>query len=215
SGSGGGLSDVEAQPSYQQGVVTQSSTQRASPDVSYDADPNTGFPVYDSFNNGSAAPWSQFGGTSDAAPQWAGLIALADQGRIANGLSPLDGPSQTLPMIYGLSSSDFRDITTGSSTGSPRISASAGYDEVTGRGSPIANRAPADPGGGNIVPAAPRFVVSPSSPSTAGNTLSVTVSAVDSTGKTVTSFLGAVSLSSNDLQAVLPSAYTFTAADKG
>src|SRR5262249_57433642 len=115
SGSGGGLSDVEAQPSYQQGVVTQSSTQRASPDVSYDANPNTGFPVYDSFNNGSSAPWSQFGGTSDAAPQWAGLIALADQLRLANGLTPLDRPSQTLPMPYGLPASDFHCITNGQS----------------------------------------------------------------------------------------------------
>ncbi len=50
SGSGGGLSSYETQPAYQQGVVTQSSTARANPDVSYDADPNTGFPVYNSYN---------------------------------------------------------------------------------------------------------------------------------------------------------------------
>ena len=66
---------------YQKGVVTQSSTARANPDVSYDADPNTGFPVYDSYNNGTADPWGQWGGTSDAAPQWAALTAIADQGR--------------------------------------------------------------------------------------------------------------------------------------
>src|SRR5262249_5577271 len=81
SGSGGGISSMEAKPSYQTGVVTQTSTQRANPDVAYDADPNTGFPVYDSYNNGTAAPWSQFGGTSAAAPQWAALLATANQGR--------------------------------------------------------------------------------------------------------------------------------------
>src|SRR5205823_4065789 len=116
SGSGGGISSVEGQPGYQQGVVTQTSTRRANPDVAYDANPNTGFPVYDSYNNGTAAPWSQFGGTSDAAPQWAALIAIADQGRAAAGLGALDGPSQTLPKLYALAAGDYHDITSGTST---------------------------------------------------------------------------------------------------
>src|SRR5205085_6862942 len=81
SGSGGGISSAESQPAYQHGVVTQTTTARANPDVSYDADPNTGFPVYDSYNNGSSSPWSQFGGTSDGAAQWAALIPIADEGR--------------------------------------------------------------------------------------------------------------------------------------
>ena len=89
-------------------MVTQSSTQRADPDVAYDADPNTGFPVYDTYNNATSAPWSQFGGTSDAAPQWAALIAIADQGRALAGLGSLDGPSQTLPQLYALPAGDFQ-----------------------------------------------------------------------------------------------------------
>ena len=68
SGSGGGISTYESQPDYQQGVVTQSATQRTSPDVAYDANPSTGFPVYDSFNNPLQTPWSQFGGTSASDP---------------------------------------------------------------------------------------------------------------------------------------------------
>ena len=56
SGSGGGISAYESQPSYQSGVVTQSTTARTNPDVAYDADPNTGFPVYDSYNNGTVGP---------------------------------------------------------------------------------------------------------------------------------------------------------------
>ncbi len=158
SGSGGGISTVEAQPAYQKGVVTQSSTFRTDPDVSYDADPNTGFGVYDSYNNGTKRPWGQWGGTSDAAPQWAALIAIADQGRILAGKGTLDGPTQTLPMLYSLSSSDFHDITSGSSTGSPSYSAGPGYDLVTGRGTPVANRVVSDLVGSSgtvVIPPAP------------------------------------------------------------
>jgi hypothetical protein len=139
SGSGGGISSVEAQPSYQNGVVTQTSSRRATPDVSYDANPATGFPVYDSYNNPASAAWVQFGGTSDAAPQWAALIAIADQGRALNGLPALDGPRQTLPALYQMPAGYFHDITSGGSTGSPPYSAGTGYDLVTGRGTPVAN----------------------------------------------------------------------------
>jgi subtilase family serine protease len=139
SGSTGGLSAYEAQPTYQHGIVGQSTTQRASPDVSYNADPNTGFSVYNSYGN-SSAPWIQVGGTSAGAPQWAALIAIADQGRALNGLGTLDGGSQLLPTLYQLPSSDFHDVTTGASTGTPGYSATAGYDLVTGRGSPYADR---------------------------------------------------------------------------
>jgi len=135
SGSGGGISVFEAQPAYQKGVVTQSTTFRTIPDVAYDADPGTGFSVYDSFNNGASLPWWVVGGTSDAAPQWAGLIAIADQGRALAGKGPLDGPTQTLPMLYSFASSDFHDITTGNNG----FAAGPGYDLVTGRGTPFAD----------------------------------------------------------------------------
>ena len=52
----------------------------------------------------------------------------------------LDGVKELLPALYGLSSADFHDVTTGGSTGSPAYSATAGYDLVTGRGSPVAGR---------------------------------------------------------------------------
>src|SRR5262249_36845201 len=134
----GGISVYEAQPAYQKGVVTQSSTRRTTPDVAYDANPSTGFPVYDSYNNGTAAPWVQYGGTSAAAPQWAALVAIADHGRILAGSTPRDGPSQTLPALYKMPASYFHDVTTGSSTGTPNQPATAGYDLATGRGTPIA-----------------------------------------------------------------------------
>src|SRR5262249_16375094 len=144
--SGGGISAIVPQPAYQNGVVTQTSTRRASPDVAYDADPATGFPVYDSFNNGTAAPWAQFGGTSPRAPPWpppaalpAPGPALAARGGGVAGQAALDGPSQLLPMISGLPAQDFHDATAGTSFGQPNLGAGPGYDLVTGRGTPVAN----------------------------------------------------------------------------
>jgi hypothetical protein len=215
-GSGGGISTYESQPGYQKGVVTQSTARRTNPDVAYDADPNTGFPVYDSYNNGTGAPWEQVGGTSDAAPQWAALIAIADQGRALNGLGSLHGPSETLPKLYALASTDFHDITSGTSTGSPNYSARAGYDLVTGRGAPRANKVVADLVGssqGNT--GATQFSVSAPSSTTAGSSFTVTVTALDSSGKTYTGYTGTVQLTSSDTAAVLPGSYTFTAADAG
>jgi hypothetical protein len=214
SGSGGGISSFEAQPSYQQGVVTQSTTRRANPDVAYDADPNTGFPVYDSYNNGSAAPWSQFGGTSASAPQWAALIAIADQGRALAGLGSLDGRTETLPKLYSLPASDFHDITSGTSFGSPTYSAGPGYDLVTGRGSPYANRVVADLIG-QPATVAPHFSVSAPSSSTAGSAFTVTVTALDANGNTVPTYTGTVHFTSSDPSAVLPANYTFTSGDQG
>jgi hypothetical protein len=130
---GGGISAVESQPSYQVGKVNgTSSTHRTVPDVSMDADPNTGVYVYDSFSGG----WYQVGGTSLSSPMFAGLVAIADQGRALQGESSLDGATQTLPLLYNLASSDFHDVTTGSNG---TYSATPGYDLVTGLGTPVGN----------------------------------------------------------------------------
>ncbi len=124
SGSGGGYSNYIGEPSYQRSV--QTTGHRSNPDVAYDADPYSGFYVCQ--NNS----WYAVGGTSAGAPQWAALIAIANQGRAANGRAPL---STALQAVYSLAAGDFHDITTGSNG----YKAGAGYDAVTGRGSPIAN----------------------------------------------------------------------------
>jgi hypothetical protein len=216
SGSGGGISADESQPGYQRGVVTQTTNSRANPDVAYDADPSTGFPVYITYGNSASTPWLQFGGTSDAAPQWAALIAIADQGRALAGLGSLDGATQTLPKLYALPSGDFHDITSGTSTGSPHFSAAAGYDLVTGLGSPVANRVVADlVGSTTVVSGATHFSITTPAASTAGSAFSVTVTALDSSGNKFGDYTGTVHFTSSDLAAVLPSDYTFTAADNG
>lgn len=138
-GSTGGVSKYEPTPAYQSGA--QNAGHRTSPDVSYDANPGTGFAVYDSV--GSNGGWLQVGGTSAGAPQWAALIAVANQGRAFNGLGSLDGATGTLPTLYSLYnnasaySSSFHDVTSGST--SKTVAAGKGYDEVTGLGSPQAN----------------------------------------------------------------------------
>ena len=141
-GSGGGISSVESQPAYQAGKVNgTSSTQRTLPDVAMDM--GTGVAVYDTTVNSPSSGWSNLiGGTSLATPMFAGLVAVADQGRALAGLPALDGPGQTLPRLYNLPSADFHDITSGNNTdgGSVGYSAGPGYDLVTGLGSPIANK---------------------------------------------------------------------------
>jgi len=134
SGSGGGVSQYESLPSYQDGVVPKGTTKRESPDVAYNA--GYGVSVYDSYNYGTKTPWASIGGTSAGAPQWSAIIAIANQGRALYGLPTLNGPSQTLPLLYSASSLDFNDITSGSNKG---YSAGPGYDMVTGLGSPKAD----------------------------------------------------------------------------
>jgi hypothetical protein len=142
-GSGGGVSRFEAQPSYQSDVVTQTTTHRASPDVSYNADPNTGYAVYDSVpyypyypysTYGAQSGWFQIGGTSAGAPQWSALFAIVDQGRSA--ASGTLGSTGALAALYSSSGrSDLQDITSGNNG----YRAGPGYDLVTGLGTPQAS----------------------------------------------------------------------------
>ena len=141
----GGVSRFEKVPAYQ--GVLQSGGFRTSPDVSYNGDPNTGFAVYSSVRDGGVVGWSVLAGTSAGAPQWAAQVAVADQLRAVAGKGSLDGASGTLPALYAVYAApntagyvtyaaDFHDIVKGRSTG--RWKPAAGYDEVTGLGSPDA-----------------------------------------------------------------------------
>ena len=142
--SGGGISAGESQPSYQSAV--QHTGSRTAPDVAYDANPSTGVAVYDSFSGPySRAGWMQVGGTSAGAPQWAALIAIADQGRAIAGESTLDGSSNTLPALYQLYAapgtsgySNYTQYFNNVSRGFNGYFAQAGYNLVTGLGSPNA-----------------------------------------------------------------------------
>jgi subtilase family serine protease len=148
--SGGGYSSIFARPSYQD-VLPAGSTpigaMRGVPDIAYQASAGTGPLIYDTApgdNGGSdvnppASSWYVIGGTSASCPQWAGLVAIADQ---------LAGHDLGLinPKLYALANSpsyaqDFFDVTTGNNTISatvPGFPATTGWDPVTGLGTPDA-----------------------------------------------------------------------------
>jgi hypothetical protein len=206
---GGGLSPFETRPAYQKGVSPAASAARSTPDVSFDANPETGVVVYDSYNNGDSTPWVQMGGTSFSAPAWAALLAITDQGRARVGRAPLDGPTQTLPAIYRLPSGDFHDVSSGGA-----LRARPGYDLVSGRGSPVANLLVGDLVQEGAV--ATHFrIIATTSRTAAGSFLSVTVTALDANGNPVPSYVGTVRFSASDSRAGLPAAYTFTTGDRG
>jgi subtilase family serine protease len=131
-GSGGGVSAYQLEPQWQRGVVTQTTTKRALPDVSIVGDPGTGVAVVDSYDSPSN-PWMKIGGTSLGAPMWAGIVAIANQGRALSGKGTLDG-TQTLSAIYAAPSTFFHDIVTGNNG----YAATPGFDLATGRGTPVA-----------------------------------------------------------------------------
>ncbi|MHB9130205.1 MAG: S53 family peptidase [Armatimonadota bacterium] len=131
SGSGGGQSTVISEPTFQQ--IWQTSGFRQVPDVSYNGDPNTGFLVYSSTSYKGYKGWFVVGGTSAGAPQWAGLIALANASR-ATSLASANTKLYTLGDPTN-QATNFFDILTGSNGG---YQAKTGYDLVTGMGSPQA-----------------------------------------------------------------------------
>jgi hypothetical protein len=136
-GSGGGVSQHEGEPAYQQGV--QSTGSRTIPDVSFVADPNTGVWLADTYNLSGDSPWEVAGGTSLSAPAWAGLIALVDQGREAAAEQTLGstGSMEAQTALYNLPQSDYNVIASGSNGD---FTAQPGYNLVTGLGTPVANQ---------------------------------------------------------------------------
>lgn len=130
---GGGYSRYESEPSYQYGV--QRSGRRTVPDVAMNADPNSGMYFYNTAPSSGRGAWYSAGGTSASAPEWAALMAIANQGRALNGRGSLDGARQTLPALYSPAmNGDFHDVTSGFNG----YYAGHGYDLVAGRGTPIA-----------------------------------------------------------------------------
>ncbi|HJZ03265.1 MAG TPA: hypothetical protein VJ305_21285, partial [Streptosporangiaceae bacterium] len=138
--SGGGFSHIFAKPAYQDTLPAGSTpigTMRGVPDVAFQASSRTGTLVYDT--GVSPGGWFIVGGTSCSSPQFAGLVAIADQ--IAG-----HGLGQINPTLYQLASGPdygkyFYDVTTGNNQADPSIAgypATTGWDPVTGLGTPDA-----------------------------------------------------------------------------
>ncbi|MBW7567418.1 S53 family peptidase [Chromobacterium subtsugae] len=123
-GGGGGPSVVEAAPAWQTkaGVLTTSKTKRGVPDVSFDADPNSGALV---IVQGSS---QQIGGTSLAAPLFTGFWARIQSANGNNLVSPNTAFYQYFKANTGL----YHDVTSGNNGG---YKAAKGWDYATGWGS--------------------------------------------------------------------------------
>ena len=190
--SGGGISpDGIAIPSWQKlsGVINSSNrgstTLRNGPDVSA----NANFTFYVCADQTTCTA-NSYGGTSFAAPMWAGYIALVNQQLVANGKPTIGflNPTIYAQNVTSSYSTDFHDITSGTS-GS--YSAVTGYDLVTGWGSPNTGLISALVGGGST----PDFSLSASPASvsiTQGSSGSSTITSTVTGG-----FNSAISLSAS------------------
>ncbi len=150
--SGGGYSLNFAKPAWQSNIKTPSPAMTAatSPtpkvlarvgnDVSINADPWTGQYVVFTNPTNNRTGWYSFGGTSIGAPQWAGIVAIANARRALKSLAPLGKFSPRLYQEFGpgLGSfgGGFMDLTTGANGKCAWCSAMPGFDSPSGWGSP-------------------------------------------------------------------------------
>ncbi len=180
-GGGGGLSSFFKQPAWQTGPGVQnqySNGHREVPDVSADADPATGYSVYcTAVASGCNLSWQMLGGTSAAAPLWAGSTALINEYLQKQQKSRIGFAN---PVLYGLRNATqpfppFHDITSGNNLFYP---ATAGYDEASGWGSPDIYNIARDVAAGvsPLPPPTPTPVPSPTATSTPSPTTTTTPS---------------------------------------
>ncbi len=159
SGGGGGISNTFAQPTWQvgPGVKNQySNGNREVPDVSADADPATGYAVYCTVTAAGCPSTGSItvGGTSAAAPLWAGSMAMINN-YLQSQNKPVAGFAS--PAFYGLANSQqtyapFHDVTSGDNLYYP---ATAGYDEASGIGTPDIYNIARDFANGNVATPSP------------------------------------------------------------
>jgi subtilase family serine protease len=137
--SGGGTSAFFARPSFQSGVKSVTGAGRGVPDISMSAACDGAVDVYSSY---TTKGWSLACGTSEATPEFAAIVAIADQ-IAGHSLGVING---TLYKMYAQHAPGIVDVTSGNNTvafyqkgrKSPvtvqGYSAGAGYDLVTGVG---------------------------------------------------------------------------------
>ena len=134
---GGGVSNVFAKPAYQASInvpaPAKSTGGRGVPDVSGNADPDTGYEIV---LDGKAAV---IGGTSAVAPLWASLVALLNQQRANQAKQPVGFLN---PLLYGTAASAnaFHDVSTGNNDVygdlQGKYPSGKGWDACTGLGTP-------------------------------------------------------------------------------
>lgn len=164
SASGGGVSTLTARPSWQTGVPGISSgSYRLVPDISLDSSPQNAGYLYctsdtsawgqgqqascnSGFRDSSTQDLTVAGGTSFAAPIFAGMLTIINQKENSTGQGLINPTLYTLASNSSTYASAFHDITSGgnqctagsqycSSAGASEYSATTGYDMATGLGS--------------------------------------------------------------------------------
>jgi subtilase family serine protease len=137
--SGGGFSVVHDEPAYQQGTIP-GGKQRGAPDVSYSAAGQYGALTYIDVP-GFPAGFYVFGGTSAGSPQWAAILAIADQ-MAGHDLGFINTAAYHIGQAQSHYSPSFFDITSGNNSafGVPGFRAGPGWDPTTGLGSPTADQ---------------------------------------------------------------------------
>ena len=201
---GGGLSSLWSMPSYQSGSPSSlrvlsapagggcgAARCREVPDVSADADPNTGYLIYyngDGSESG-ASGWQGIGGTSAAAPLWAALFALANaSGECAGTDLGFANPAPVRAAATGYAA-DFNDVPSGNNdftgTNGGDYAATSGYDLASGLGTPLGASLPAALcGGGSPVVVT---VTNPGNQSDlAGTAVDLQIAASDADNSTLT-----------------------------
>lgn len=137
-GSGGGVSGIFQEPTYQSSRLSATQNARRArlvPDIAADGDPATGFVVDTTdptlLSQNHNRRYYEIGGTSLASPVSAALFTamLSDHGK-ASGIGDLHSD------LYDAPSSAFRDITEGHNGATDLAHAGTGYDTVTGLGAP-------------------------------------------------------------------------------
>lgn len=137
---GGGISRYFQEPGYEKNNLSASDQKllnggRGLPDISWNADPDTTILLYASFQPLKAGYYG-VGGTSEGAPQWAGIIADGNQ-MVGHPLGFIN------PALYAIGHSDnyassYHDITVGNNgfAGITGYNATTGWDAATGWGTP-------------------------------------------------------------------------------
>ncbi len=141
--SGGGVSTVEPLPTWQSGTVVPgvgAAKMRTVSDVAFNADPTTGQYVALTEKGATTTSWNAYGGTSIGAPQWAGLVAVANARRVLASKAVLGDVHTTLYKTIAASATSyaaaFADIVDGKDGLCASCVAAKGYDTVTGWGTP-------------------------------------------------------------------------------
>ena len=122
-------SSVPGVQGYSPGSSSGSTVYRVAPDIGFDGDISTAMPRI------VAGQWFSAIGSSNAAPGISAILAIVDQGRELLGEPALNGPTQTLPMLYQLPSADFMQV----SQLDNGQTVPASYNTSAGLGDPNAN----------------------------------------------------------------------------